>query len=342
MMGEINMIKCKEQKSQTSRNTKKDTTSKFRDYDSMNVTILQSRDIFMKSLVVNGFSDCSKISYKGDFNIFYEFIKDELNNRVRYVTDIKYHHLELYKDYLIERYAAFATAYRKFNSLRTYLKALNRRELILDNLIESLNSDDFGIKRRDKLKNIEKIRRQILSKETISVIFKRIREDNGTDNDRDFALFAILFMGLRRSEILMLEWNNINFKDKTLHIWRPKTNNFDVVALSNTAYEALTKYYQTCNSPKELKTKVFNINKNLYSNIFHKYTKGLHTETGDTYIVPHTCRHTFITHMVRANISLPIIQKYVGLTLDTLQVYTHLCANDTVDASSVIDTFVIA
>lgn len=309
--------------------------------DSMNVTILKSREMFAKSLVVNDFSESSRKSYKCDFDVFYEFIKDELNNRVRYVTDIKYHHLELYKEYLVDRYAAYATAYRKFSSLRTYLKTLNKMKLIPDNLIESLNSDDFGIKHRDKLKNIEKIRRQILSKETISLIFKNIIECNGSDYHRDFALFTILFMGLRRSEILSLEWDNINFKDKTLHIWRTKTNNFDVVALSNTAHESLKKYYITCNSPKKLKTKIFDIDENIYNKIFHQYTKGLHTETGDTNIVPHTCRHTFITHMVRANISLPIIQKFVGLRLDTLEVYTHLCANDTVGASSAIDTFVI-
>lgn len=336
-MGELKMKKCTDKMVITSSTNKEDTTTIIRDSNSTNVTILKSRDIFIKSLVANEYSENTLKNYEGDFNFFHDFIKTKLHYKVIYLTDINYQHLEFYKKFLIER-NTYSTACRKFNCLRTYFKTLYRKGLIPSNIIDSLKEDDFGINQKGKLENLDEIRKQILSKETIDEIYKRIKNDKGKNMKRNLTLFKILFMGLSRSEVLSLKWEDINFEDKTISICRPQNNTPIIVALPDSAFDALIKYYKSCMCKKELKTKVFNISTTPYNKIIKKYTVGLQTETGDTNIVGHCARHSAVVHMIRANVPLTEIQKVVGISLDKLQVYTHLSLDDTVKAASEIYT----
>ncbi len=333
------MKKSTEKNLQKSKSRNKDTKSKRKGSSLTKVTILQSRDIFMKSLFAHKYSESTMESYKGDFDIFYEYIKTELNNRVRYITDVKYHHLEFYKEFLVEKYE-FTTAYRKFNCLRTYFKMMYRKNFMPYDIISSLKEDDFGINRRSKQDGPDNIKRQILSEDTINKLFRRIKEDTSKNAERNLALFCILFMGLRRSEVLLLKWENIDFEKETLSIYRPKNKTSDIVSLPNNAIDALTKYHESCTHKQE-SDKVFNMSTTTYNKMIKKYTVGLKTKTGDN-IVGHSMRHTAVTHMVRNNVSLSEIQRFVGITLDTLQVYTHLSEKDTARGASVIDNLISA
>ena len=41
--------------------------------------------------------------------------------------------------------------------------------------------------------------------------------------------------------------------------------------------------------------------------------------------------------MVRAGIDLPYIQQYVGITLETLEIYTHLSVQDSIKVVNSLD-----
>ncbi len=303
------------------KTSKEDIASIIRDINSTKVTMLKGRDIFINSLMVTGYSENTLKNYEGDINFFHDFIKTKY--KISFLTDITYQHLEVYKRFLIER-NAYPTACRKFSCLRTYFKTLYWEGLIPCNIIDSLKEDDFGIKKRDKQENLDEIRKQILSKGTIAELFKRVKNDRSKNMRRDLALFYILFMGLSRSEVLFLKWEDINFKNKTISIYRPKKDTYDIVALPDSAYDALMKYYKSCMYKIEVYTKVFNISTTPYNKIIKKYTSGLKTETGDTNIVGHCARHSAVAYMVRANKPLSEIQKVVGISLDKLQVYMYL------------------
>ncbi len=313
-----------------------DGVSEFNICEIRKITIKQSCNVFIKALETENKAPQTITAYGVDIQVFYNFIKENLNNKVRYACDLKYYHLELYKEFLNSQYA-FRTACRKFNSLRTYIRIMHRCSYISNDIVVKLNTDKSGNRRRDKNICLNEITKHILSKETLREIFRRVKNDTTKNKYRDLAMFYILSYGLRRSEILQLTWEDFNLSEHTMLIKRPKTSTFDNVSISNDAVEALKQHFRMCSLCDTLTTKVFNIGTTPYNNIIKKYTKGLQTESGNSKITGHSFRHTFITLMVRAGKDLPFIQQYVGTTLETLQIYTHLSVRDSVQIVNVLE-----
>lgn len=300
------------------------------------ITVLQSIDFFKKSIEVEGLSSATIKSYLTDMNMFYAFVKEVLNNNVRYICDLRYHHLEQYKEYLRSKYE-MRTSARKYNCFRKYIKKMCASGFIDKDIVLAINNDNFGNSRRDKNCAFATIRKQILSKETLNVILNRIKEDTSKNKYRNFALFHILCLGQRREDILSLKWTDLNFTEKTMNIYRKKTNTFDIVQIPNSAVESLKQLYKIDMLTQSLTQYVFNLCKNSYNSVIQKYTNGLMTETGDNEITGHTFRHTFVTHMIRAGVDLSIIRQYTGQSLETIQIYTHLSVRDSHKAVAVLN-----
>lgn len=54
-------------------------------------------------------------------------------------------------------------------------------------------------------------------------------------------------------------------------------------------------------------------------------------------MTPYSCRHTFITRAIRAGMELPVLEAIVGhVDQETTKIYTHLHAEDLVEAVQVI------
>lgn len=304
------------------------------------LTVKESIEVFVKGIVVDNKAEATVKAYKTDMQIFYNFIKTKLNNRVRYVSDIKYAHLQMYKEFLVENYN-IRTASRKYNCLRTYFKTLYLYEYIEYKILDKMKDDTFGNKKRDKVREISYISDEVLNK-----ILKRVKNSTSCTKYRDIAIFEILLMGLRRSEVLELRWCDIDFVEGTMLIRRRKNSNQDRVTLSTTSLEALKKHYTIDMSlDKNNKTYIFNSDKTKnsklslgsFKNVVNTYTAGLTTITSQK-ITPHSFRHTFITKMIKMGVPIPFIQKYVGITLETLQTYTHLNHNDTYAIAHIIDS----
>lgn len=304
--------------------------------DIRKITIKQSIDVFIKALETENKAPQTIQAYKVDINVFYEFIKETLNNKVRYVRDLKYYHFEIYKESLSDQYA-FRTACRKFNCLRTYIRIMNRCNYISNDIVLKLNTDKYGNQRRDKNTSASEIVKHIMSTETLKEVFRRVKSDTTKNKYRDIAMFYILSYGLRRSEILELTWEDFNLTEQTMLIRRPKTSSFDNVSISKNAVDALKQHFRMCSLGDTLTTKVFNLSTTPYNNTIKKYVSGLKTESGNPVITGHSFRHTFITLMVRAGNDLPYIQQYVGTTLETLEVYTHLSVRDSVKIVDSLD-----
>lgn len=71
----------------------------------------------------------------------------------------------------------------------------------------------------------------------------------------------------------------------------------------------------------------------VYSNYAKREWKKLMEEIGRPNYTPYSCRHTFITNAIRSGMDLPVLEAIVGhLDRETTRIYTHLRANDLVDA----------
>lgn len=71
----------------------------------------------------------------------------------------------------------------------------------------------------------------------------------------------------------------------------------------------------------------------VYSNYAKREWKALMAEIGREGRTPYTCRHTFITNAIRGGMDLPVLEAIVGhVDRETTKIYTHLRANDLVEA----------
>ena len=61
-------------------------------------------------------------------------------------------------------------------------------------------------------------------------------------------------------------------------------------------------------------------------------------EIGRNGMTPYNCRHTFITRAIRSGVELPVLEAIVGhVDRETTKIYTHLHADDLVEAVQVIN-----
>ena len=69
----------------------------------------------------------------------------------------------------------------------------------------------------------------------------------------------------------------------------------------------------------------------------HQMDIALMEEIGRQGMIPYSCRHTFITRAIRAGMELPVLEAIVGhVDRETTKIYTHLHADDLVDAVQAI------
>lgn len=66
--------------------------------------------------------------------------------------------------------------------------------------------------------------------------------------------------------------------------------------------------------------------------------RELMEEIGRSGMTPYNCRHTFITRAIRSGVELPVLEAIVGhVDRETTKIYTHLHADDLVEAVQVIN-----
>lgn len=77
----------------------------------------------------------------------------------------------------------------------------------------------------------------------------------------------------------------------------------------------------------------------VYANYAKREWPKLMDEIGRKGLTPYTCRHTFITRSIRGGMDLPVLEAIVGhVDRETTRIYTHLRADDLVDAVQNLDT----
>lgn len=307
------------------------------------ITLKKGIEIFINDLIVNNKSNNTIEAYKTDMKIFLEFIDEVLNKRITYTYELKTSHLEDYKSYLIiNRGYSIRGASRKYNCLRSYIKTLNKYNLVDLSILIYLSNDSFANKKKDKF--TDKIK--LISNETIEKILENLENSNKTLKYRDVCVIKLLlYLGLRRSEILNLKWNQIDFINNTIKIIRNKNSTINIVNLPTPIIEDLKKLNKISIAENKgiLPDYVFhsvNIDKPLsicaYNNIISLYTKNLKDIDGNK-VTGHAFRHTFITNCIRKNIPLSEVMVLTGLDLKTIEYYSHIVPNNTLKFNSLVN-----
>ena len=252
-------------------------------------------------------------SYKRDLDDFYKFTnksykfidKDDLIN---------------YIGYLNKKISA-RSINRHIVSIKNYFKFLERNNYISNNPC----IDITGLKTPKKMP-------RVLSEDDIDNLLDIKLTD--AYSYRNKAMLELMYSsGLRVSELLNLEVNNIDFNMNLVRVYG-KGSKERIVPIDDIATKYLRDYISvyryTLLKNKESDLLFLNSRGSKLSRQgFFKILKGIAKEKGiKKELSPHTIRHSFATHLLNNGADLRSIQTMLGHeNIETTQIYTHVSNN---------------
>ncbi len=153
---------------------------------------------------------------------------------------------------------------------------------------------------------------------------------------RDRALMEVLYAtGLRVTELVSLDVDDVNLASATLRIVRPRDKSERIVPIHERALAPLHDYLergrmQLLRDPKETALLLNHRGRRLTRQGLWLIVKHYVREVGITEdVTPHTLRHTFAAHLVGKKADLEYVQELLGhANISTTQVYTQLGAEE--------------
>lgn len=271
---------------------------------------------FLDFLIIEkGLTLSSIESYKYDLTIFYNDIKNKLENNNLHKLKIEFIY-DFIKNQSINRISS-ATIKRRVSTIRNFYLFLQKREVI-SFIVPEIKTPKIGIKLPNYL-TIEEVDK-LLSIPDINT-FKGLR---------DKTMLEIMYScGLRVSELISLKKKDINIKNSFIRIIG-KGNKERIIPIGEIALEYLNKYFEllSYNSKLNNSKNVF-INKNglpLTRQYFFKIIKYYSIKANiNKNISPHTLRHSFATHLLENGAPLIAVKNLLGHeSINTTQIYTHV------------------
>ena len=252
-------------------------------------------------------------SYKRDLEDFYKFT----NKSYKFITKddaIKY--LEYLNKKINPR-----SINRHIVSIKNYFKFLEKNNSINYNPFEEIT----GLKTPKKLP-------RILSEEDVNNLLDIPLND--AYSYRNKAMLELMYSsGLRVSELLNLEVNNIDFNMNLVRVFG-KGSKERIVPIDDIATKYLSEYISIYRNTllKNKESDILFLNSRgdkLTRQGFFKILKTIAKEKGiKKELSPHTLRHSFATHLLNHGADLRSIQTMLGHeNIETTQIYTHVSDN---------------
>ncbi|NQS89748.1 site-specific integrase [Patescibacteria group bacterium] len=145
--------------------------------------------------------------------------------------------------------------------------------------------------------------------------------------------FTFLNTGMRRGELLNLEWRDVDLTRKRIKIrakedWQPKTSE-RYIPMNDSLFKVLRKHRE---SSKGGLVFANGDGKKIHKNDLRKELMKITEKCGFPDVTKlHSLRHTFASHLVMSGVDLPTVKKLMGHSdIDTTMIYSHL-ADEHVD-----------
>lgn len=206
---------------------------------------------------------------------------------------------------------------RKVASLSAYFRFLQKGGIVESNPVAKV-----------KVPKFEKKLPAFLKHESINQLFEGL--DFGADFEglRDRALLETFYScGIRRSELVSLQFRDIDFPNSTVKVMG-KGRKERIVPLGNFAAKAMKAYMSVCDeNGLDYRGNFFlrADGKPIYDRLVHRIVdRTLKQVSSLTKTSPHVLRHTFATHLLDRGADLNAIKEMLGHTsLAATQVYVH-------------------
>jgi integrase/recombinase XerD len=265
-----------------------------------------------------GYSSNTLAAYRNDLTQFLSFLRGRVDgwdrvsrqNIIDYIMTMK-----------ADQEYASSTVARKVAAIKSFFHYLVDKGELDDDPTATLDSP--------------KVRKRLpkaISAEDLEQLLEEPAREQTPKALRDRALLEVLYAtGLRVTELVSLDVDDVNLASATLRIVRPKDKSERIVPIHERAIEPLQDYLergrmQLLRDPKETALFLNHRGRRLTRQGLWLIVKHYVREVGITEeITPHTLRHTFAAHLVEKKADLEYVQELLGhANISTTQVYTQL------------------
>lgn len=254
-------------------------------------------------------------SYISDINIFLEYLHIQKLN----YKDVNHEVIRSYLKYLDEKKYKNSSINRILSSLNDYYNYLTKCKVTKYNYFEDINRP----RKEKRLPNF------INYSEYISLLAIVEKEENEFLKARNLLLLEILFdTGLRVSEAVNIEINNINKKEQSIKVLG-KGNKERIVYYGDYAKNYLEDYLNLRRNINIVDKDYLFLNKN-YTRLTRRGVEYLISDISKKALLrqkisPHTLRHSFATEMLNNGCDIRSVQELLGhKSLSTTGIYTHV------------------
>ncbi len=253
-------------------------------------------------------------AYRRDLISFQNFCIESYQQEK--ISDINYSQIRSWIVDLVERKVSNRSVNRKISSLKSFYKYLQKIKIIQNNPLSSHKA----------LKTSKKIQVPFSIKE-VNEVLSNIETEDSFESTRNKLIVALFYStGMRRTELIQLKMNSINFSEKQLKVIG-KRNKERLLPLLPSVLKSMHNYikqrdlidtsedylFLTSKGNKLYETLVYRIINNYFSNVSSKLKKS-----------PHILRHSFASHMLNEGADLNSVKELLGhSSLASTQVYTH-------------------
>ncbi|MDY5873265.1 MAG: site-specific tyrosine recombinase/integron integrase [Bacilli bacterium] len=254
-------------------------------------------------------------SYISDINIFLEYLHIQKLN----YKDVNHEVIRSYLKYLDEKKYKNSSINRILSSLNDYYNYLAKCKVTKYNYFEDINRP----RKEKRLPNF------INYSEYMNLLATVEKEENEFLKARNLLLLEILFdTGLRVSEAVNIEINNINKKEQSIKVLG-KGNKERIVYYGDYAKNYLEDYLNLRRNINIVDKEYLFLNKN-YTRLTRRGVEYLISDISKKALLrqkisPHTLRHSFATEMLNNGCDIRSVQELLGhKSLSTTGIYTHV------------------
>lgn len=269
---------------------------------------------FLLYLEDHGNSDLTITSYRSDLRQFLAFLR--ANQGPTTLEEIRPVWIRSFLREKRRQGLSTSSVARKLNCLRSFFKFCVLQEWLERNPAQSVEAPKIAETLPSYLREDEVYR-----------LLNAVNQAKHCFAKRDRALIKLLLTtGIRRSELINLNWEDINFKEKTLTVRQGKGKKDRIIPLKEEVLQDLWDYLQTrlplTNNALFLSRQKTRINKDSLARILKKYIQA--AGINEKKVTAHTFRHTFATSLIHQGVDVAVVKDLMGHEdIQTTMKYTH-------------------
>ena len=265
----------------------------------------------------------------------------------------------LLDDFKLERNVAS----RSFSYFKTIFKyAVQTEKIIIQNPCDNIEVPKYTLEQKNELQNKKQNKLLYLEKNDLQRLLQAAAKSRCA-----FPYYTILlimaYTGMRIGEVLALQWQDIDLKKKSIHcrhtLFRPNadfslqsaktSNSIRDISITDNLIAAIKEYrkqflmFKLEHADKWIDTgydfvftaRTKDFGKPVYDTTIQYWLDRLAKQNNMPHLYPHLFRHTHVSLLAEAGVSLPAIRERLGHSSDkiTEKIYLHVTRKHKSDAA---------